>query len=328
MKDLYNKIKDWYNQVYVFFNPPTKKHILREWLETIVVIGVLFFCLRTYVFGLYNVPSGSAEPSILVGDRVLGNKMIYRFWREPKRGDFVIFDNATFVYDTSNRFKIFWQKYIGLPISILGLPAGPDNIVKRIIGLPGDKIEGRVENGKPVIYLNDKKLDEPYVNQLPLLSLNKETGFLNIDSIGPIMLPGFLVKSNRMVRYTYDPKKTLDNQPYYSMTESEVIKNPYTGEPIMELPGTPNIDYVGKTVDNFGPMILPEGKYWVMGDSRKNSYDSRYWGFLDKSFIQGKAVLIIYSIDSEEYIWVFDLLKHPISFWIKNVRWKRTINLL
>jgi len=60
-----------------------------------------------------------------------------------------------------------------------------------------------------------------------------------------------------------------------------------------------------------------------MGDSRKNSVDSRWWLFLDEDFIHGRASFIIYSIDSQEAFWLFDLIKHPIDFWTKHVRWNR-----
>lgn len=51
-------------------------------------------------------------------------------------------------------------------------------------------------------------------------------------------------------------------------------------------------------VDNFGPVTVPEGKYFMMGDNRDNSRDSRVWGFLDHSLIRGKALFIYFSWDS------------------------------
>jgi len=288
----------------------------RQWVEAIVVAGTLVFILRTYVFGLYHVPTGSAEPTILVGDRLWGNKMAY-YIGEIKKGDSVIFDDPEFIYDRSNIINYYWQKYVGFPIPLLGLDTGPDNWVKRVIAVPGDVIQGRVEDGKTVIYLNGKKLDGSlYVNPYPLIKVIKSTGFINFESVGPFVIPSFLRKQIKPVDYTYDPNKNFDDQPFYNMNKDLVLKK-QDGTPFMRMPYSPGQE------DVFGPIRLPEGKYWVMGDSRKNSRDSRFWGFLDEDLIHGRASFIIYSVDSEEPLWIFELLKHPIDFWTKRIRWNR-----
>jgi hypothetical protein len=78
----------------------------------------------------------------------------------------------------------------------------------------------------------------------------------------------------------------------------------------------------------FGPLTVPDGKYWMMGDSRKNSRDSRWWHFLDRERIHGRASFIIYSIDSEEAFWLFELIKHRINFWTKSIRFNRFFKIL
>lgn len=296
----------------------------RQWLEALIIAGAVALVLRSFIFGLYHVPTGSAEPTILVGDRVWGNKLAYMFGKKVKRGELVIFDNPEHKYE-SNKLKYIWQRYIGLPIPLLGVSAGPINMVKRVIAVPGDWIEGRIEKGKPVIYLNGKKLDEPYVNPYPLIWLRKETGFLPIKALGSIPLLTFLQKRPVEGGFwcTYDPDKSFEEQSYYNMTRDEVIVIPGYSSLRKAFTPSPRGFMGGESADVFGPMRVPKGKYWVMGDSRKNSRDARWFGFLDESLIHGRLSFIIYSIDSQEPLWLFELLKHPIDFWRKAIRWNR-----
>jgi signal peptidase I len=53
--------------------------------------------------------------------------------------------------------------------------------------------------------------------------------------------------------------------------------------------------------DTFGPYVVPEGKYFMMGDNRDQSYDSRYWGFVDRKEIKGEAMIIYWSWDSKNH---------------------------
>lgn len=290
-------------------------------VQAVVLVTVIVFVLRTFFFGVFHVPTSSAEPTLLVGDRVWGNKVLY-FFQEPKVGDMVMFEDPKFVYDQTSFWQRVWQRYIGLSFPSLGLKAGPQSIAKRVIAVSGDVIEGRVEDGKPVIYRNGKKLVEIYINTYPLLALKKTTGFFEREKIGKTKIPDILRVRKKIVLYSYDPKKDFEEQPFYYIDYQSVLYDKQKRYMKMYKSGVPATNKKGKVIDVFGPYIVPEGKYWVMGDNRRNSVDSREWGFVDKSRVCGKASFIIWSLDSEEPLWLLELLKSPIGFF-GMLRWSR-----
>jgi signal peptidase I len=318
LRKRYRQLKKTYKALHEMSKP-----WWRQWIEAVGIALFLALFLRNFIFGLYHVPSESAETTILVGDRIWGNKMAY-FFEPVKRGELVIFDDPQFKFDRSSKFHYYWQRYIGLPVPLLGLKTGPANWVKRVIATPGDTIEGRVENGRTVVYLNGQQLEEPYVNRLPLIHMQREHGLIALQSFGPFMIPDFLRISKRVVHRSFDARFSPEDQPYYKFKPEDAVLNPLTGEPIFDEAFTPTYrDYHGNIADEFGPFVVPKGKYWVMGDNRKNSGDSRMWLFLDEDLIHGRASVIIHSLDSDEAFWLFDLIKHPVDFWTKIVRWSR-----
>ena len=108
---------------------------LLSWIQIIVIAAVVAFVLNNFLIANSRVPTGSMENTIMTGDRVIGSRLSYRFG-EPKRGDVIIFH---------------W----------------PDDekmlFVKRIIGMPGDKVT--IRDGH--VYLNDSEtpLEEPYIKE-------------------------------------------------------------------------------------------------------------------------------------------------------------------
>lgn len=309
--------------------PPKPQTLWNKVTDSLFFQLTLIFLLKAFVFGWYGIPTGCLEPALLVGDRIIANKTAYWF-SSVKRGDLAIFDNPEIPY-SKNTFIYLWQRFVGKKVKALGLPAGPDCWVKRVIAIPGDTLEGKIEDDKPVLYLNGKKLTEAYLNPYPLIAVRKINGFFSPKNSIIRALPSWLtwpiVKrqsdncDGEPAFYTYDPSVSYEDQPYYKLEPQEVLKSPFTGKPFLRKPG------IADPYDTF-KITVPENCYWCQGDSRRNSKDSRSWGLLNGDLIRGKASLIVYSINSEEILWLFDILKNPIDFWTKKLRTERSFTLL
>ncbi|HEX9113137.1 MAG TPA: signal peptidase I [Nitrospirota bacterium] len=113
-----------------------KKSFYREWVEPFLIAAVVALFIRQFVVEAFKIPSGSMIPTLTIGDHLLVNKFIYGpripftdsrifTWQEPKRGDIIVFKYP------ENETK---------------------NFIKRVVGLPGDKIE--IKNGK--LFINDQ----------------------------------------------------------------------------------------------------------------------------------------------------------------------------
>lgn len=271
-----------------------KKQGLLAGIVEFFVLLLIVFLIRTFVFGLYQVPTGSMETTMLVGERFFADKFSYLV-RDPQRGEIIAFNEPKYNY-SSNPLVYFWQQYVW----------GPSNWTKRVIGLPGDHVRGVVEDGKPVVYVNGKKLDEPYLNKYPLIE-----------------------SADHPLR-SYDPSKSFVDQPFYRITNP--LFDSY-GELRLRHPQTPNDREFGcpavwqggsrfyNGTDEFSVKLGPD-EYWLMGDNRKGSSDSRCIGPVKRNLIHGRIIFRIWSIDSDWSWWILDLLANPIDFW-KRVRWDR-----
>lgn len=212
-----------------------------EWGANFFSIFLLVFCLRSFVAEPFRIPSGSMIPTLLEGDFILVNKYTYGIRlpvidrkiidiNEPRRGDIMVFRHP---------------------------PKPTDNYIKRVVGLPGDKVE--------------------YVDKR--LSINGEA-----------------IESHRMEDYLTDGK-ILVSQYLEKLGEEEHAILVQNG-PSRIVPNTP-FPHFQSCVYTRGDFscIVPEGHYFVMGDNRDNSEDSRAWGFVPDANVVGKAFFIWFNWD-------------------------------
>ena len=193
--------------------------------------------IRSFMFEPFSIPSGSMYPNLKVGDYLFVSKYSYGFSRhslplslplipgrilyeEPRRGDIVVFktpeDNRT-------------------------------DYIKRLIGLPGDKIK-MVSND---IFINNERISTKFLS-------NEKYKFIDVKKV----------------------EEKLSNNRTYNIYEFK--------KPFMDL-----------DTNNFSEVKVPEDHFFVLGDNRDNSQDSRYIGFIPKNNLVGRAELVFLSFDTE-----------------------------
>jgi signal peptidase I len=187
----------------------SKRGLAWPWIAISALITLPFLFVQAFV-----IPTGAMENTLLIGDRIL----VQRFPKtKPVLGDIIVF---AYPIDRSQTF------------------------VKRVIGLPGDRI--RILD--KIVFRNGTALQEPYV-----------------------------------VHNASYPDSYRDNFPSQSNNNVGVLQDAAQ-------------EMLAKHVMN-GEIVVPEGKYYVLGDNRDNTLDSRHWGFVDSGDLIGKPRLIY---DSED----------------------------
>ena len=233
---------------------------LSEYLESLLVTVILALFGTTFIVQAFQIPSESMENTLLVGDYLLVNKLCYGGGSGP--GDHVM----------------PYQKIARGDIIVFHYPVDPQqHFVKRVIGLPGDRL--RMMNKK--VLINGRPLDEPYVR--------------------------FLEPANNLYRDDF-PRIDIPAKGSWGLEMRKLVED--------------------------GELIVPQGHYFVMGDNRDNSDDSRYWGFVPQENIIGRPLLIYWSVrdwDPRPPSTIaerLDHLVHAVTHLFEITRWNRTLRLV
>ena len=117
---------------------------------------VLALLIKTFLFAAFWIPSPSMQPTLIRGDRVLVNKIPYYF-HDPRRGDIIVFEDP---HSSPDRGVVGgFLHWLGQGLGFQG--SEDEDFIKRVIGLPGDVVEGRSGS----VYVNGRKLYEPYLHE-------------------------------------------------------------------------------------------------------------------------------------------------------------------
>lgn len=245
------------------------------WVETTAsVFPVLFvvFVVRSFIYEPFQIPSGSMMPTLLIGDFILVEKYAYGIkdpitqttlieTGHPKRGDIAVF------------------KY----------PKDPSmDYIKRVIGLPGDRVTydplsktvsiQQTSTALPVTYSDVEESD--FIQTFSGFSGNElGNGFFQKPK-GEVMQGGVRLATR--------------NETLGDVTHRILL--------IAQAPSQPG-SYYQQAGQPQSTWVVPEGMYFMMGDNRDNSADSRYWGFVPERNLVGKATAIWMSFDKQEGQW-------------------------
>jgi signal peptidase I len=227
---------------------------------------LIYLVLKTFLIEAYRIPSGSMIPTLLIGDWLFVNKLVYGptvpftqsrlpGYQEPRRGEVVVFTSPPQIDQ----------------------PEDPTpTLVKRLVGMPGD-----------TLYMRSGVL---HVNGVP----RPQGSAAAANPVG-------------------DPSETSELFAWQHRIE---LKETRFGTP----PAVP-------THDNWGPLLIPQRFYFMMGDNRYCSKDSRYWGIVPRENIRGRPMFVYYSYRPNPDIGDNlecnrDISDRPLSF-ITDVRWGR-----
>ena len=247
------------------------KSIFREYFESFAVTLVMAIFGMTFILQAVTVPTGSMQNTILVGDYLLVNKFIF-----TPGGDSLPFLPQRDV----QRGDIIVFKYPGNKVRPdkdkarnPPLQAYQINYVKRVIGLPGETVEFRNNQ----VFINGQLLPE-----------HRVLGDADDD------------QSALAIREFEDRKPDQKWDVYYSKDSMKFVQ---AGG---NLPRTQyEFAVPGK------PMIVPDNSFFVMGDSRDNSEDSRFWGFVPRELVIGRAMFVYWSCDRGAGSGALGCLTHP-----------------
>ena len=174
-------------------HPKRRRNRIIEWVLVIVVAAVIALGVRSFGIETFYVPSGSMLPTLQLGDRILVDKLFFSPG-SVRRGDIVVFRRVPNDHD----------------------PSRPGDLVKRVIGLPGDVISSRGNT----VYIGDKALSEPWLPKL--------------------------------------------------------------------------VGQCAESALDIHRTVIPKGRYFMMGDCRGISYDSRAWGTVPSSYLVGKVFVVVW----------------------------------
>jgi len=225
-----------------------------ENIKAVVVTLAIFLVIRTFLIEAYRIPSGSMIPTLLVGDWLFVNKLVYGphvpftninlpGYAEPARGDVVVFKSP----------------------NQIDQPDDPNpTLVKRCVAVGGDTVHMR-------------------------------GGVFHVNGMA----------QRQVFPASENPKgEGSFSHPLFAWQQEFIVKGTRMGEP----PSAP-------TLDDWGPLVVPKGFLFMLGDNRYDSKDGRYWGIVPRENVRGRPMFVYYTYKADDS-------DRPLPF-LTDIRWGR-----
>ena len=264
---------------------PFKKSVFREYAEAFIAAIILATIIRTFIVQAFKIPTGSMQPTLHgaqyygTGDRILVNKFIFGAksptgimftdiklpyfqlpaMRQPKHGDVIVFTTAG--------------------ISLLDKDEQNKDFIKRLVGLPGDRIEIKGLRREMLF------VKSPYSGEIERIE-----NPIKVFKDDGIYIEGESARTgHKLINGPIEPDEGI------VLVNGEILDDPeifryicYTNE--------------GPFGQRFKSIVVPEKSYFVLGDNSPSSKDSRFWGFVPEENLRGMAFFVYWPVPRMQFI--------------------------